>query len=63
MCIGVKVSDPLELELQSVMSHRWVLGIEPGPSGRTVSVLNCWAISPAPQNYIFTPLYPSLFKS
>jgi hypothetical protein len=39
-------SDPLELELKIVISHMWVLGIEPGSSGRKASVLNLQAMSP-----------------
>lgn len=43
-------------------SHRWlskpvmlVLGLEPGSCGRTSSVLNLWAISPAPvSNFFFS---------
>ena len=31
----------------------WVLGIESGSSGRAVSALNRWAISPAPWSCIF----------
>lgn len=35
------VSDPLELELKAVVSYlMWVLGIEPGSSGRAKSALN-----------------------
>jgi hypothetical protein len=33
-------SDLLGLELQS-SAFVWVLGIEPGPSGRAASALNC----------------------
>lgn len=32
--------DPLELELQKVVSHHWVLGTEPRSSVRAVSSLN-----------------------
>lgn len=38
MCNGVKVPDPLELELQMVTM--WVLGIEHGSSRRASSALN-----------------------
>jgi hypothetical protein len=31
----------------------WLQGIELRTSGRAVSVLNCWAISPAPQIFVF----------
>lgn len=40
----MRVLDLLGLEWLSV----WVLGIEPGPIGRTINALNCRAISPAP---------------
>lgn len=42
MCIGGRESDPLELELQTVMNcpAMWVLGIEPQTSGRTDRALN-----------------------
>ena len=39
-----KASDPLELELQLVVT--WVLEIEPRSSGRTSSVVNHWAVQP-----------------
>jgi hypothetical protein len=29
MCIDVRVSDPLKLEVQTVMNFMWLLGIEP----------------------------------
>jgi len=35
------------------VSFMWVLGTEPGPSGRAASALNCWAISPAPVKLIY----------
>lgn len=38
--------NPLELELPaSVSCAEWVLGIEPGLSGRAASILSYWAIS------------------
>ena len=44
-----RVLDLLELVLQVAVScPRWVLGTERGSSGRTLSVLSHWAISPAP---------------
>jgi hypothetical protein len=56
LCIGVllahmsviRVSDPLEL--YTGMSYLWMLGVEPGSSGRAASAVNLWAISPAPLN-------------
>jgi hypothetical protein len=39
--ICVKVSGPLELELQTVLSCLWVLRIESESFGRTTSALNC----------------------
>ena len=39
VCVCVRVSDSLELELQTVVSCMWVLGIEPGSFGRTVNLL------------------------
>ena len=38
-----QTSDPLELELQTFMSHMWVLGVEPR-SSRVASALNHWAV-------------------
>ena len=35
-----RVSDALELELQVVVSHEWVLGIIPGSFERTASAFN-----------------------
>jgi hypothetical protein len=35
-----RLSDPLELELQMVVTALWVLRIEPGSFGRVVSALN-----------------------
>lgn len=40
MCIGVKMSDSLELELQTIVAAMWVLGIELESSGRAASALN-----------------------
>lgn len=47
MCIGERGSDPLELELQTVMNcpAMWVLEIEPQTSGKTDRALNHWTIS------------------
>lgn len=43
----------LELEFQAVARRPMlVLGTEPGPSGRPVYSLNCWATSPAPMRSI-----------
>ena len=48
-CRGQKrASNLLELELNWVVTTMCMLGTEPGFSARTVSVLNCTAISPAP---------------
>ena len=38
--VCVRVSDPLELELQTGVSYHWVLEFEPGSSEKTGSVLN-----------------------
>jgi hypothetical protein len=38
-----RASDPLDVEFQRVVSHHWVLGIEPRSSARVSSALNCWA--------------------
>ena len=35
-----KVSDALKLELQMVVSHMWVLGMESRAAGEAASVLN-----------------------
>lgn len=35
-----RVLDPLKLELQMILSHLWVLGIEPGSCGRAASDLH-----------------------
>ena len=40
-----RASDPLELELQTVVNLHVGAGIEPGSSGRAASALNHWAIS------------------
>ena len=39
LCVCVKVSGLLELKLQ-LQPTMWLLGIEPGLSGRAVSALN-----------------------
>jgi hypothetical protein len=39
--------DSLGLERQAVVSAMWMLGIQPRPSGKAASTLNCRAISPA----------------
>jgi hypothetical protein len=45
--VGVRVSEALVLELQIVWAAMyWVLGTEPGFSGKTASALNHLAISP-----------------
>lgn len=47
---GVKrrASDPLELELLTVVTHHvGAGGIKPRFSGRSARALNCWAISPS----------------
>jgi hypothetical protein len=42
-----RASDPLELELQAVVSCLvWVMGSELRPSGRAVSDLNHWVVTP-----------------
>ena len=42
ICIGVRVSEPLELELDCCeLLSVWVLGSGPGSSGRAASALNC----------------------
>jgi hypothetical protein len=41
-----RASDPLKLELQTPM---WVLGIEPGSSGRATTALDHCAISVIPE--------------
>lgn len=40
--------EALELELPLLWTNTWLLGIEPGSSGRSVSVHDHWAISPPP---------------
>ena len=39
-CCQKRALDPLELEVQAVVSCQWVLGIEPWSSGRAASVLD-----------------------
>jgi hypothetical protein len=51
MHASVRVSDTLELELQTVVSHV-DLGIEPKISGRAANALICLAISPGPHFHI-----------
>ena len=46
LCWGCQI--PWNWTYRQVWAAMWVLGIEPGFSGRAVSVLNLWAISPAP---------------
>ena len=50
LCLNVcvRVTDPLELELQ-LWATMWLLGNEPRSSGSAVRALNHWAITPAPQ--------------
>lgn len=36
---------------QMVVSHLWMLGIEPQPYARASSALNHWGVSPAPQDF------------
>lgn len=43
-----KTSNLLELGLQMVVSHHWVLGTESSSSARAVSAWNHCATSPAP---------------
>lgn len=43
-----RVTDPLGLETQKVVSHQWVLGTTLGSFGRTASALNHKASLPAP---------------
>lgn len=52
---------PPELELQMVVYHTWVLGIEPKTSERAACVTNHWAISPAPVTFFTTYLYILLY--
>lgn len=47
MHVCVRVSDPLKLELLTVVSCH--VGTEPGSSGRAASALTCCAISPVPR--------------
>ena len=47
-----EASPALELVLQAAMRHLiWVLGTKPMSSARAVSILTCWAISPAPAGF------------
>lgn len=48
-----KTPDPLEIELQMVRSAVCSLPTKPWFSVREASVLNCWALSPAPNFSIF----------
>lgn len=36
-----KAPGPLELELQAVVSHMWVVGIDPRSPGNAARALNC----------------------
>jgi hypothetical protein len=40
MSIGMRVLDPLELALRKIVTAIWVLGMEPGSSGRAAGALN-----------------------
>lgn len=58
-----RVSNPLQLELQGVVSLlAWVLGTRRGSSGRAWSTLNFWAVSPVPDSLClsFTHVVSSL---
>lgn len=55
MCIGVRVSGPLELELHIVVSCHVGWRTEPGFFGTADSALNHRAISPAPLGTNFNP--------
>lgn len=49
VCMSMRVSDPLELEWQTVVGCHGVLGIGPGSFGRVAGALRCWVTSPAPR--------------
>lgn len=51
-----KASDPLEMELQTIVSHHVVLGTKHRSFSRT-SALNYWAIFSAPIFYYFNYVY------
>lgn len=61
MYVYVRVSDPLEMELQIAVN--WTPGIEPMSFGRAASTLNHWPISPALLSQLFKPLIFCCFLS
>lgn len=46
--VGRGCQIPFELELQTVVSHVWMVGTEPGSSARAAGALSCWIVSPDP---------------
>jgi hypothetical protein len=52
-----KELDALELQLQTLVSHVWVLGTKSGFSGRATSALNNGAIFPAPKRRNFFQMF------
>lgn len=58
-----RASDPLELELEKVVSHLiWVLATEPGSSVRGVSALKRQTTSPASQCSSLSLAMPDILK-
>jgi hypothetical protein len=47
------MADPWNWSYRWLWGAMWLLGIEPRFSGRAASVLNCWAISPAPSTFFW----------
>lgn len=59
---GRGVSDTLELELQTALSHLlWILGTDPGSFARAVRTCNCWAISLVTGFFKWKPVKSSMF--
>ena len=61
MCIAVSPvwgwQVPWNCSYRQLWAALWMLEIAPGSSGRAVSTLNCWVISPVPLSYIVSFTY------
>lgn len=69
-CMSVRVSYPLKLELQTVLSCQTVCGcweLNPGPLGEHTVCFKARALSPAPDRAIYLSIHlstnPSIYQS